>query len=119
MLAHALEVRNLGLGYLELLPHPQRGRRYLRVRLEEVLHRDAALVGDGEGHVSGLDLVGVAALTGGGGSRVGAAAIAVVDYRRESAGLQDNRLRRLRPGGGRGNGARVRQAAGRPLPPAP
>src|SRR3990170_5217232 len=111
MLAHALEVRNLGSGYLELLPYPQRGRRDLRVRLEEVLHVDAALLGDGEGHVSGLDRVGGTALTGGGGSPVRAVAIAVVAYRREGARRQDDRLRRLRPGGGRGNGARVRQAS--------
>src|SRR3972149_7315694 len=115
MLAHATQVGNVGSGYLKLLPHPQGGGRYLRVRLEEVLHRDAALVRDGEGHIPVLDRVRGAALTGGGGSPVGAAAIASVAYRREGARLQDDRLRRLRPGSGRGHGARVGEAAGRQL----
>src|SRR3990170_8512205 len=70
----------------------------------------------GGGRLSAVGAVSDGYLEGRDGGDLNAAAvITAIAYRREGARRQDDRLRRLRPGSGRGNGARVGQAAGRPL----
>src|SRR3990170_1207831 len=68
--------------------------------------RRSAVGAVSDGYLEGRD---------GGDLNAAAAVITAIAYRREGARFQDDRLRRLRPGGSRSNGARVGQAAGRPL----
>src|SRR3990170_5511343 len=89
----------------------------VRVRLEEVLHVHPTLLGDAAREVAGLNRVLVAALPGdhrrlAGSRRAVAAAGRGRDVLRERDG------RRLVPGSGRGNGARVGELTARRAAPA-